>query len=148
MKFVGEKDAAPQDSHHSQYVTSLNPVPNAQVCVYLTVHITKLHEASFHPSVSSSIRSSVRSFIHPLMVCLLRQGRESNFWWMLTIAGLWHVCHLFLLLSPSRCVCIPLFLCPIGVNRPWWDEWMTRWTDRWMTRQMDEMMLHDVLYYM
>jgi hypothetical protein len=26
----------------SLYVTSLNPVPNAQVCVYLTVHITKL----------------------------------------------------------------------------------------------------------
>jgi len=23
-------------------MTSLNPVPNAQVCVYLTVHITKL----------------------------------------------------------------------------------------------------------
>jgi hypothetical protein len=23
-------------------VTSLNPMPNAQVCVYLTVHITKL----------------------------------------------------------------------------------------------------------
>jgi hypothetical protein len=26
----------------SMYKTSLNPVPNAQVCVYLTIHITKL----------------------------------------------------------------------------------------------------------
>jgi hypothetical protein len=30
-----------QDSRHL-LLTSLNPVPNAQVCVYLTVHITKL----------------------------------------------------------------------------------------------------------
>jgi hypothetical protein len=27
---------------HASKDTSLNPVPNAQVCVYLTVHITKL----------------------------------------------------------------------------------------------------------
>ncbi len=44
--------------------TSLNPVPNAQVCVYLTVHITKLqlqttfpkplyipHSACIHPDL-------------------------------------------------------------------------------------------------
>jgi hypothetical protein len=29
--------------------TSLNPVPNAQVCVYLTVHITKLHVQTTFP---------------------------------------------------------------------------------------------------
>jgi len=30
-------------------VTSLNPVPNAQVCVYLTVHITKLQLQTTFP---------------------------------------------------------------------------------------------------
>ncbi len=45
------------------------------------------------------------------------------------IAGLWHVCHLFLLLSPPCRVCIPLFLRLVGVNRPWWDGWMTEWMD-------------------
>jgi hypothetical protein len=29
--------------------TSLNPVPNAQVCVYLTVHITKLQLQTTFP---------------------------------------------------------------------------------------------------
>ncbi len=66
----------------------------------------------------------------------------------LVIAGLWHVCHLFLLLFPLRRICIPLFLCPVRVNRPWRDEWMMEWMDRWMTGQMDEMMLPNVLYYM
>ncbi len=70
-----------------------------------------------------------------------------SFWWMLMIAGLWHVCQFFLLLSPLCCICIPLFLRLIGVNRPWRDGWMTGWMDGWMTRQMDEMMLHDVFYY-
>jgi hypothetical protein len=31
------------------YVTSLNPVPNAQVCVYLMVHITKLQLQTTFP---------------------------------------------------------------------------------------------------
>jgi hypothetical protein len=35
----------------------------------------------------------------------------------------------FLLLSPPRCVCIPLFLRRIGLNRPWWDRWMDEWMD-------------------
>jgi hypothetical protein len=30
-------------------VTSLNPMPNAQVCVYLTVHITKLQLQTTFP---------------------------------------------------------------------------------------------------
>ncbi len=34
------------------------------------------HEVSFHPSVPSLIRSSVRSSIRPVMVCLLRRGGE------------------------------------------------------------------------
>jgi len=50
--------------------------------------------------------------------------------------------------SPPRRVCIPLFFHPIGVKRPWQDEWMTRQMDGWMMGQMDEMMLHNVLYYM
>jgi hypothetical protein len=33
-------------------VTSLNPVPNAQVCVYLTVHITKLQLQTTFPNLS------------------------------------------------------------------------------------------------
>ncbi len=33
----------------SYRVTSLNPVPNAQVCVYLTVHITKLQLQTAFP---------------------------------------------------------------------------------------------------
>ncbi len=33
----------------SYRVTSLNPVPNAQVCVYLTVHITKLQLQTTFP---------------------------------------------------------------------------------------------------
>jgi hypothetical protein len=47
------------------------------------------------------------------------------------IAGLWHVCHLFLLLFSSCCVCIPLFLRPIGINRPWQDGWMDDEIDGW-----------------
>jgi hypothetical protein len=31
------------------YMTSLNPVPNEQVCVYLLVHITKLHLQTTFP---------------------------------------------------------------------------------------------------
>jgi len=31
------------------FKTSLNPVPNAQVCVYLTVHITKLQLQTTFP---------------------------------------------------------------------------------------------------
>jgi hypothetical protein len=31
------------------YYTSLNPVPNAQVCVYLTVHFTKLQLQTTFP---------------------------------------------------------------------------------------------------
>jgi hypothetical protein len=36
---------------HTSYImsTSLNPVPNAQVCVYLTVHITKLQLQTTFP---------------------------------------------------------------------------------------------------
>jgi hypothetical protein len=30
-------------------MTSVNPVPNAQVCVYLTVHITKLQLQTTFP---------------------------------------------------------------------------------------------------
>ncbi len=40
------------DFHPCLYVyiyTSLNPVPNAQVCVYLTVHITKLQLQTTFP---------------------------------------------------------------------------------------------------
>jgi len=48
------------------------------------------------------------------------------------IAGLWHVCDLFLLLSLPCRVCIPLNLCPVKVNRPWRDGWMDRWRDKWM----------------
>jgi hypothetical protein len=44
-------------------------------------------------------------------------------------------------------ICIPLFFCPIGVNRPWQDGWMTGCMDRWMTGQMDGK-LHNILYYM
>jgi hypothetical protein len=47
-------------------------------CFFLFLVIlysTGRHEASFHPSVSSSIRPSVPS-IHLVMVCLLRQGGE------------------------------------------------------------------------
>ncbi len=34
--------------------------------------------------------------------------------------------------SRPRCVCIPLFLRPVGVNKPWRDGWMTGWMDKWM----------------
>ncbi len=47
----------------------------------------------------------------------------------LVIAGLWHVCHLFLLLFSSCRVCIPFFLRPVGVNKPWWDGCMTKRMD-------------------
>jgi len=50
----------------------------------------------------------------------------------LIIAGLWHVCHLFLLFSPLRRVCIPLFLRLVEVNRPWRDEWMIERMNGWM----------------
>jgi hypothetical protein len=34
---------------HVSYIgTSLNPVPNAQVCVYLMIHITKLQLQTLH----------------------------------------------------------------------------------------------------
>ncbi len=56
----------------------------------------------------------------------------------LVIVGLWHVCHLFLLLSLSRRICIPLFLRPIEINRLWRYRWMTKRMNRWMTKQMDE----------
>jgi hypothetical protein len=55
-----------------------------------------------------------------------------SFWWMLMITGLWHVCHLFLLLSSLCYVCIPFFLHAVGIHRPWWDGWMTRRMDKWM----------------
>ncbi len=71
-----------------------------------------------------------------------------SFWWMLMIARLWHVYHLFLLLSPAHRVYIPLFFHPVGVNRPWWDGWMIKQMDGWMMGHMNEMMFHDVLYYM
>jgi len=32
----------------------------------------------------------------------------------------------------SHRICIPLFLRPIEVNKPWWDGWMTKRMDRWM----------------
>ncbi len=39
-----------QKNTNQQYnKTSLNPVPNAQVCVYLTVHITKLQLQTTFP---------------------------------------------------------------------------------------------------
>jgi hypothetical protein len=34
---------------HAIYHTSLNPMPNAHVCVYLTVHITKLQLQTTFP---------------------------------------------------------------------------------------------------
>jgi hypothetical protein len=43
-----------------------------------------------------------------------------SFLWMLMIAGLWHVCHLFLLFSPPHHVCISLFLRPLRVNKTGW----------------------------
>jgi len=33
--------------------------------------------------------------------------------------------------SPLRHVCIPFFLHPVGVNRPWQDWWMTGQMDEW-----------------
>ncbi len=48
-------------------------------CLFNNEHITYSkgrREASFHPSVSSSICPSVWSSIHPIMVCLLRRGGE------------------------------------------------------------------------
>jgi len=87
----------------------------------------------------------------PLFLCLVRINRPWRDGWMtgqmwsiissicLIITRLWHVCHLFLLFFLLCHIYIPIFLCPVGVNRPW--------RDRWMTRRMDEMMLHDVLYY-
>jgi hypothetical protein len=81
----------------------------------------------------------------PLFLCLVEINKPWQDGWMTkrmwniissicpVIARLWHVCHLFLLLSSSHYVCIPLFFCPIGVNRPWQDGWMTRRMDGWMT---------------
>ncbi len=34
---------------YALHYTSLNPVPNAQVCVYLTIHITKLQLQTTFP---------------------------------------------------------------------------------------------------
>jgi len=34
------------------------------------------HEASFHPSIPSSIRPSIQSSIRLVMVCLFQQGGE------------------------------------------------------------------------
>jgi len=34
---------------HAIYHTTLNPMPNAHVCVYLTVHITKLQLQTTFP---------------------------------------------------------------------------------------------------
>jgi hypothetical protein len=40
--FLGTNTHTHTHTHIYTYIyTSLNPVPNAQVCVYLTVHITK-----------------------------------------------------------------------------------------------------------
>jgi hypothetical protein len=38
-----------QENRHQLFYTSLNHVPNAQVCVYLTVHITKLQLQTTFP---------------------------------------------------------------------------------------------------
>jgi len=38
-------------------------------------------EASFHPSILSSIRPSIWSFIHPVMICLLRRGERVEYRW-------------------------------------------------------------------
>jgi hypothetical protein len=37
------------DQTFQLYNTSVNPMPNAQVCVYLTIHITKLHIQTTFP---------------------------------------------------------------------------------------------------
>jgi hypothetical protein len=76
-----------------------------------------------------------------LFLCLVGVNRPWRDRWMTgwmwsiissicpVIAGLWHVCHLFLLLSPLCRVYIPLFLRLIRVNRPWQDGWMIEWMD-------------------
>jgi len=55
-----------------------------------------------------------------------------SFWWLLMIVGLWHVYHLFLLLSSLHRVYIPFFFHLVKINRPWQNKWMIGRMDRWM----------------
>jgi hypothetical protein len=98
-------------------------------CVYLTIHITKLQLQTTFPK--------------PLYIWHFAYIHQDPGHWKS-----WCLHNLFLLLSLSHRICIPLFLRPSRVNRPWPDRWMIKRMDGWMTGKMDEMMLHDVLYYM
>jgi len=108
----------------------MHPVPNAQVwtlclmhkCVYLTVHLPAtphLYFILFPPRRSKQTmmgRMDDRT-----------NGRMDD-----GIDG-WNDVSRCPLLCPLRRVCIPLFLRPVEINRPWWDGWMARQMDGWMT---------------
>jgi hypothetical protein len=60
--------------------TSLNPMPNAQVCVYLTIHITKLQLQTdeninivieFNPYVLKFSKSKTQAPIRNLQIILI-----------------------------------------------------------------------------
>ncbi len=68
-------------------VTSLNPVPNAQVCVYLTIHITKLQlqtdeniniviEFNFHVSKISKSKTQAPNRILQIILIIQHINAE------------------------------------------------------------------------
>jgi hypothetical protein len=83
------KEAKQQPQSFTLRVTSLNPMPNAQVCVYLTVHITKLQLQTTFPKPlyiphSACIHrdSSGPWLLKILMFALLVTPEIASYWWV------------------------------------------------------------------
>ncbi len=127
-------------------VTSLNPVPNAQVCVYLTVHITKLQLQTTFPKPLYISHSA----------CIHRDPDRWKFCWV--CCWYWYqnlrgappgVGHAFLRQGHMRkgglFISAKVFF-PVWCH-PWMDDEMNGWMDGSRDEKTFTKNDHDVLYY-
>ncbi len=59
-------------------------------------------------SQQSSVESSHSFSLIGVLLQIIKDIVKHHFIHLSPHCGLWHVCHLFLLFSPTRCICIPL----------------------------------------
>jgi hypothetical protein len=116
--------------------TSLNLVPNAQVCVYLTIHITKLQLQTTFPKPLYIPHSAC---IHQVPnVCTTCDVWHSNI--QLTMVKDWKSGPAMPFLDSDTCAergwgiyfCQGFLPCMMPSMDGWRDRWMDGWRDRWM----------------
>jgi hypothetical protein len=147
----------------SYIVTSLNPVPNAQVCVYLTVHITKLElQITFPKPLYISHFASIHwdpDDAENLDVCT-----ACDLWDIATYNQRRQICVSFVADIDIKILGVP----PLGAGHAFWKQWHMRrgedylflpgfflpgWCHPWMGDEMNGWMEcftkndHDILYY-